>query len=312
MMRCYGNAFLLTYAILVGWTVNPSTGFVPTKFLAYVLNGLSFSFDSTTTHRDMTRSATLEVAYDILIDNGNRESSQRIAAIRNDLTEENLITAYYGERRRGVETSFENAIKTIKDANSDVDLGAEGKIAKAHFDAETFQAGQNRLVELRQTIVSQILKENYPVARRETGRMLHTLQDFYSHSNWIENGNRQPYMILGKENARPRNIANPTRQTCSNCRETGTVIVGRILAFFDGFQSAHKYYSCPDNIESSLRSSEILTSGYHGGQINDNRQEITKPSGKCSHGGFLDSTSDNFAKGGINKDSPFEKWSPHY
>jgi hypothetical protein len=313
MMRYYGTIFLLTSAILLGWTVNPSTGFVPTKFLAYVLNGLSFSFDSTITHRDMTRSAILEVASDVLIDNGNRESSQRIAAIRNDLTEENLVTAFYGERRRGVETSFENAIETIKDANSDVDLGAEEKIAKAHFDAETFQAGQNRLVELRQTIVSQILMENYPVARRETGRMLHTLQDFYSHSNWIENGNQQPYTILGKENARPRNIANPTQQTCNNCREAGTVIVGRILAFFsDRFESAHKYYLCTDNIESSLKSSGILTSGYHVGQVNDNRQEITKPSGKCSHGGFLDSTSDNFAKGGINKDSPFEKWSPHH
>lgn len=314
---------ILLTSVILGAGINPTAGFVPKKFLAYVLNGLSFSFDSTITHRDMTRSAILEVASDVLIENGNQGSSQRIAAVRNDLTEKNLVTAYYGEKRRGVIANFKKAIGTIKDANSNVDLGAEEKVAKAHFDGETFQAGQNRLVELRQTIVSHILMENYPMARRETGRMLHTLQDFYSHSNWIENNNREPYMVLGKENERPRNIANPTLQTCTDCREAGTVIVGRILEFFSSiveslglsdsrYESAHKYYSCEDNLHSSLRSDGILTSGYHVGQIDDDGQVINKPSGKCSHGGFLDSTSDEFAKGGINKDSPFEKWSPHY
>lgn len=56
----------------------------------------------------------------------------------------------------------------------------------------------------------------------------------------------------------------------------------------------------------------VLTSGYYTGSHYFNRQIIVKPRGKCSHGGFLDSTSDLSASGGINKDSPNEKWSPHY
>ena len=53
-----------------------------------------------------------------------------------------------------------------------------------------------------------------------------------------------------------------------------------------------------------------LTSGYYGGQT------ISKPIGegftKCSHGGFLDSTSDIPAIGGINKDTDFSPVSPHH
>ena len=41
------------------------------------------------------------------------------------------------------------------------------------------------------------------------------------------------------------------------------------------------------------------------------REKVEKPTGKCSHGGYLDATSDKHATGGINKDSPYEKVSPH-
>lgn len=290
-----------------------AAGFVPNRYLAWTLNALSFSFDSTITHRDMTRSAILEVAADVLRDNPNPASvgsSQRISALSQP-DEEGLVTAYYGEIQRGVTRNFENVIEAIQDANSDVDLGAESRLAEAHFDSETFQAGHNRLVELRQIIVSQIMMENFATARREAGRMLHTLQDFYSHSNWIENGHRSPYSVLGRPDERgPSNIASPRRQTCDDCQERGTVIVGQILSFLSSeHQSARKYYACQDNI---ILQRGILTSGYHGGQRDNSGQIIDKPRGKCSHGGFLDATSDSFAKGGINKDSPFEKWSPHY
>ena len=38
---------------------------------------------------------------------------------------------------------------------------------------------------------------------------------------------------------------------------------------------------------------------------------IKKPSGKCSHGGYFDSSSDFHARGGINKDSLYSIISPH-
>ena len=44
------------------------------------------------------------------------------------------------------------------------------------------------------------------------------------------------------------------------------------------------------------------------------KQIIEKPigKGKCNHGGLIDKTRDTSAKGGINKDSPYEVLSPHY
>ena len=77
----------------------------------------------------------------------------------------------------------------MREATADVDFPPEKTLAAAHFDSEQFASGQDRLIALRQSVVSSIQTGNYDVARRDTGRMFHTLQDFYSHTKWIENGN---------------------------------------------------------------------------------------------------------------------------
>lgn len=84
---------------------------------------------------------------------------------------------------------------------------------------------------LRANAVSSMRMQNFDKARRDTGRMLHTLQDFYSHSNWIENGNSDIYLKLGRPGERPEPIADDTQETCSDCREDGTVVVGRLIEF---------------------------------------------------------------------------------
>ena len=297
------------------------SGFVPTTYLAWALNVASFSFKGTVTHPDMTRTAILTMTREFLLDNPNNKnpgSSQRILALGTSIDESSLVNAYYGREERGIASNFENAIEVIQKANANVDLGSEEKLAEAHFDSEQFQAGQNRLIILRDAIVSFIKLENYQKARTETGRMLHTLQDFYSHSNWVENGNTNIYQVLGKHNQRPSPIAEVNRETCTDCPESGTVILGRVIegltSLFNDvtIPSAKKFYSCTDNLHNSLRRQGILTSGYYVGSQDSNFQIIHKPRGKCSHGGFLDPTSDQSAKGGINKDSPHDKWSPHH
>lgn len=295
------------------WIICPSTGFLPEKYLAWTLNAVDLSLASTITHKDMSRAAILDVAADFLRDNPNPESkgsSSRISAL-SSLSEKSLITAYYGEKQRSRTKTFEKVIEVINDANADVDLDkGSGKDAAAHFDSEQFQTGQNRLVLKRQTIVTEILMSNFDVARKETGRLFHTLQDFYSHSNWIENGNRSPYPVLGKSNKRPGNIVGSAMQTCTNCEAPRSEYT--ITNIFNAIRYVFRPYPCQDNIVSHLRRSGMLTSGYHDGQRDINGQKINKPRGKCSHGGFLDATRKTYAQGGINKDSPFEVWSPHY
>ena len=184
-------------------------------------------------------------------------------------------------------------------------MGSEHNIAAAHFDSEQFQSGQNRLTELKALVVDNIVSnsDNYRRARSETGRLLHTLQDFYSHSNWIEMGNTEPYSVLGQPGQRPTNIASPQTQTCTDCSENG--LFEPQGATCVPSQTAEFNYRCTNNIRSEILNNGILTSGYYSNQVN-------KPSGKCSRGGYVDPSSDNPARGGINKDSPYPDWSPHF
>ena len=313
---------------LTGWnSLVPSvSGFVPVTWLSWLLNGATLQFNrGTVTHGDMTKEALLQITRVIFLDNPNNEntgSTSRILSLQS-IDESSLITAYYGRKEESITDKFESVIDAITKANANVDLGGEEeKLAEAHFDSEQFQAGQNRLVMLRQCAVSSIKMMNFGMARQDTGRMLHTLQDFYSHSNWLENGNADIYRILGRPDRRPQPVADADQETCSDCREDGTVIVGRIIelstkileliGLYDQIESAEKLYACTNNLRGYLSTRGVLTSGYYTGNHHFGGQLITKPRGKCSHGGFLDSTSDLSAKGGINKDSQNKKWSPHH
>ncbi|KAL6479865.1 hypothetical protein MHYP_G00108980 [Metynnis hypsauchen] len=88
------------------------------------------------------------------------------------------------------------------------------------------------------------------------------LQDFYSHSNWFELGNLDPYPNLLRPDLPLQNLADANTPTCNDCEEK----------------------VCPNIILPKILSTNTLTSGYL----------ISTPQGKCNHG---DST-----RGGISKD----------
>ena len=300
----------LAVALLCYWLPMSVEAFIPNSFYARVAAQLDFSSQTAVTHYSMTRRAILDVAADLMIDNPfDDQSQQRISALGSDYGEGELIRAYFGQINRDVKKKFENAIKEICDANSDVD-DREGRLALAHFDSETFQEGQNRIVELKEMIVTGIRNEQYMLARVETGRMLHTLQDFYSHSNWMEMGREEPYDGLGHADKRPV-VASQTSPTCTDCRQDGSVILGFIFGLVIG-QRAEYHYRCDNNIRNDILSSGLLTSGYYANQETAGGATIEKPEGKCSHGGYNDPSGDLPATGGINKDSPYPDLSPHH
>lgn len=69
------------------------------------------------------------------------------------------------------------------------------------------------------------------------------------------------------------------------------------------------YFICKGN----LVKLDKLVSGYYGGQKLSDGTPYLKPdaTGKCSHGGILDSDQFKSAAGGINKDSGYYLFSPH-
>lgn len=309
-------------------TLTLVAGFIPNSFrlliadTAFSSNGRSF------THPDLTRDALLQASAKVLIDNpnpANDRSSQDIQQLtRSGLNVSCIVNVYYGGSasltavRSRQKQQLERVVAMVIDFNAMVDSNEEGRRAAAHFDSEQFADGQQRLVDLHYLISQKIKKKNFVIARRFMGQMLHTVQDFYSHSNWIEiavsqgESNPSPNFALGQSGRSVGNTASVTTRTCYNCTKTGELALVGFLALLAPFINSLSCYSCSNNLENSLEAERMLTSGYtYNGRDSHNRR-IAKSDGKCSHGGALDGTQDSPATGGINKDSTHDKLSPHH
>ncbi|XP_077596559.1 von Willebrand factor A domain-containing protein 7-like [Stigmatopora nigra] len=172
--------------------------------------------------------------------------------------------------------SFQQAVRSIVLRNVRVDI-QRALNSSFHFDDESFAGGRSIIVQGLQTVMASTLEGNFEGARESLGTISHPLQDFYSHSNWVELGNTFPNPNLIKSDTGIGNIAAPSRATCRSC---------------DGDD-------CRDNILEDIIREQILTSGY----FSLNPISATKPNGKCSHGGAIDQTSSLEPTGGINKDT---------
>lgn len=147
------------------------------------------------------------------------------------------------------------AINEIAEADASVDSHSFF-VPHAHFDNEQFHDASERLITLRQRAAEAARQGDGHTARLLLGQALHTLQDFYAHSNWVELGN---------------------------------VTINRNLGIFVLDNPSPNAATCPDN-PSVLRTTE-LTSGYFdlfsiffGSILGSPCGHI--PDGKCAHGGF--------------------------
>ena len=186
---------------------------------------------------------------------------------------------------------FINAMNEIESANVEMDSFPFNTTAAIHFDGEQFLQGSQRLIKLRQELITLLLRgDKLQHARNLAGNALHTLQSFYSRSNWIELGNTLPLNALAQPGSDiwQENIAGATEPTCRDC--------------LSDEQSDESTDTCVDNLITGK-----LTSGYRSGQ------DVKKPvdMGKCSHGGQTDDSRFRPATGGINKDSSSKLESPH-
>jgi hypothetical protein len=161
-------------------------------------------------------------------------------------------------------------------AATEVGIGNEAvdadQISSAkHFDGENFTGGKAQITANLTTAVTQAKADVPGFARTSVGAALHTIQDFYAHTNWVE---------LGKTTINPNlynslsvgTIAGPREVTCD---------------FLDGGQLT----------------TTKLTSGYYGGE-----DRVAEIAGKCRHGGPTDLGA---GSGGMNKDFNLLLFSPH-
>uniref|UniRef100_A0A452R996 von Willebrand factor A domain containing 7 n=1 Tax=Ursus americanus TaxID=9643 RepID=A0A452R996_URSAM len=232
------------------------------------------------THQDLTEEAALNVTLQLFLEQPppGRPPLRLEDFLGRTLLADDLFAAYFGPgfpSRR-----FRAALGEVSRANAAQDfLPTSRNDPDLHFDAERLGQGRTRLVgALREALVAARALE-HTLARQRLGAALHALQDFYSHSNWVELGQQQPHPHLLWPRQELRSLAQVGDPTCSDCEEL----------------------SCPGN----LLGFTLLTSGYFG-------THPSKPPGKCSHGGRFDRSSSQPPRGGINKDSTSPGFSPHH
>lgn len=173
-----------------------------------------------------------------------------------------------------ISSSFRQAIYWICENNVEVD-GREPFHPESHFDDESFTSA-SQLVKTRfDDAIAKLQNNDLSAARNSFGKAMHTTQDFYSHSNWIEIGNTKPNDFIGTGKQLGK-YASRDMPTCMDCNSQTCRL---------------------SNILPNILREQWLTSGYF------DLYSESKPNGKCSHGGKYDKTIASTATGfGINKD----------
>ncbi|XP_058163665.2 von Willebrand factor A domain-containing protein 7 [Dasypus novemcinctus] len=232
------------------------------------------------THQDLTEEAALSATLQLFLEQPppGRPPLRPGDFLGRTLLADDLFAAYFGPGSPS--RRFRAALGEVARANAAQDfLPAARSDPDLHFDAERLGRGRERLAgALREALVA-ARAGDHSLARQRLGAALHALQDFYSHSNWVELGERQPHPRLLWPRQELQSLARVGDPTCSDCEDV----------------------SCPGN----LLGLPLLTSGYFGTQP-------PKPPGKCSHGGRFDGSSAQPPRGGINKDSTSPGFSPHH
>ncbi|XP_073699338.1 von Willebrand factor A domain-containing protein 7-like [Garra rufa] len=228
------------------------------------------------THREITQLAILRKTAEVCRDIAIAQGYNFTLPINNRLTPSAVQKACSASSAlpSGLSSlGFCLAITEIYLSNAAVDV--DFALSEAHhIDNEAFKEGRDLITQGVSAVKASVQQGSYIFARIKLGDLCHTLQDFYSHSNWVELENTAPFSTLIKPELPLNNIADPSTPTCKNC--TGS--------------------NCSDIILPEILLHKKLTSGYF------SIFSSTKPAGKCSHGGSIDRTSSREPTGGINKD----------
>ncbi|MGH7803792.1 MAG: hypothetical protein ACREQJ_05550, partial [Candidatus Binatia bacterium] len=159
----------------------------------------------------------------------------------------------------------DRALDEIRDANRNTDIITFFGVAE-HFDDEAFVESSQRLLNLKESTIQKALAGDGDGAREDFGGALHTVQDFYSHSNWVELGNIAIEPRLGREVMQPLPIGDAT------CGDDFGTLVGAGLT-----DETTGYFPFPDPCAGPPEGT---------------------PAGKCRHGVEF------FCPTGLNKDAP--------
>ena len=164
--------------------------------------------DESHTHQDIIRHACLQEVARFYEDTLTKPAGS--LQDLQPLTAETLLKTVFGRNTSSL--NLELALQEIEvqaalmDAWYEVDATTTDQataIALQHFDNEEIKGGHDYLLEKATSIFTSLHAKSYSAARTFLGRYFLTLQDFYSHSNWVELGNRDILFDLGNKKGAP-------------------------------------------------------------------------------------------------------------
>ncbi|XP_056590286.1 von Willebrand factor A domain-containing protein 7 [Triplophysa dalaica] len=255
---------LVAVAVILLWGAD----FKPPKAVAFKI----FPSDASLNHQEITETAIITKVAAVCRDMATAQGKDFTLPANSKLTVATVQKACSSSNSALLKaTNFKLAIVQISLNNIAVD---RKQFSNAHhFDNEAFREGRDLITQGIAKVKINLKEGDYMAARINLGTVTHSLQDFYSHSNWVELGYAGPYSDLIKPDIPLAKTADSKTATCKSCVND----------------------DCTDNILPEIQKNKILTSGYFSLVF------PKKPAGKCSHGGF-DATSLKDPTGGINKD----------
>uniref|UniRef100_A0A3Q2Y3P2 von Willebrand factor A domain containing 7 n=1 Tax=Hippocampus comes TaxID=109280 RepID=A0A3Q2Y3P2_HIPCM len=109
--------------------------------------------------------------------------------------------------------SFWRAVGEVVHSNAEMDfLSSTRSDPVYHFDSERVESAVAMLRQFWAHTLLSVRANEYQSARHSLGQLFHSLQDFYSHSNWVEMGQRSIYLHL----LQPKEPAIPVAEKCSH------------------------------------------------------------------------------------------------
>ncbi|RNA41114.1 von Willebrand factor A domain-containing 7 [Brachionus plicatilis] len=330
-MPCATQKMLINFLLFFSTFFNdPVNCFVPGKIIDYVISESSTNagqdigrISETITHeqileRGLGKSIT-KFFYD-QTDGPNRINLTKITNHYQDIR--NIYADYYGKTVCTPKVS--DIITVLLGPNvALVDLDPLTKdLPYAHFDAEKFNESNTRVMNFTNFIYFYLDLKDYEKALELSGQIMHTIHDFYSHSNWVEMGNVDRInRAIGTQDLYSMPIADEKdAETClSNCELIETpcsTFTQSVIDFLKLLELTSALFECPIRYykcKSNLAEFDKLVSGYYTGQKLSDGTPVPKPSNllKCSHGGLIDVDSILLEPtGGINKDSGYYLFSP--
>lgn len=308
--------------------------FIPAKVMSTVIGRLDGAFG------DSLGKVSESIVHDEILKRGVIQSVAKYLSehpIPSSNVDLSKMSTYYDLRRlyfdyygKGLCNDDIPLVELLEDemepAVASIDFSSETKdLPYAHFDAEAFVEANERVIYFKTQISYELSTKKYKDARKKTGEILHTIQDFYSHSNWVEMGYTNTLQTKIGTTAfkdEPMVTVNDTDlcshddDKCTLVKEECSFFVNIFAGLINAVGLGGSFVKCPleyYDCEGNLLMLSKLVSGYYTGQELPGGVPYNKPDqlGKCSHGGILDGSSFIEAEGGINKDSGYTVFSPH-